>query len=79
MGVPGQNIVLLLLAGLILGLLPSTIADRRGFRLITDIGAAVVSDTCRRVVDRNVARFYSGFSRSALAGFNTKERPGAGA
>jgi len=42
MGVPGQNIVLLLLAGLILGLLPSTIADRRGLRLITDIGAAVV-------------------------------------
>ncbi len=43
MGVPGQNIVLLLLAGLILGLLPSTIADRKGYRLITDIGAAVVA------------------------------------
>lgn len=41
MGVSGQTIVLLFLAGLVVGLLPSTIADR-GFRLVTDIGAAVV-------------------------------------
>ncbi|HYA29944.1 MAG TPA: lytic transglycosylase domain-containing protein [Acidobacteriota bacterium] len=37
-----QNIVLLLLAGLVLGLLPSTMTERKGVRLITDIGAAVV-------------------------------------
>ena len=42
MGVTGQNIVLLLLTGLILGLLSSTIADRKGLRLVADIGAAVV-------------------------------------
>ncbi|HKS83903.1 MAG TPA: lytic transglycosylase domain-containing protein [Pseudolabrys sp.] len=40
MGVSSQTIVLLFLAGLVLGLLPSTIADR-GFRLFTDIAAAV--------------------------------------
>lgn len=43
MSVSGQTIVLLLLAGLVLGLLPSTIVDRRGLRLAVDIGAAVVA------------------------------------
>src|SRR5262249_34784425 len=36
-----QDISLLLLAGLVLGLLPSTIAERKGLRLITDIGAGI--------------------------------------
>jgi hypothetical protein len=43
MGVSSQTVVLLLLAGCVLGLLPSTVADRKGLRLATDIGAAVVA------------------------------------
>ena len=42
MGIPGQNIMLLLLAGLIFGVLSSAIADRKALHLITDICAAVV-------------------------------------
>ena len=37
----GQEIALLVLVGVIAGLLPSTIADRRGIRLAADIGAGV--------------------------------------
>lgn len=37
----GQEITLLVLVGVIAGLLPSTIAERRGIRLAADIGAGV--------------------------------------
>jgi len=37
----GQEIALLVLVGVIAGLLPSTIAERRGIRLAADIGAGV--------------------------------------
>ena len=37
----GQEIALLVLVGIIAGLLPSTIAERRGIRLAADIGAGV--------------------------------------
>ena len=36
-----QEIALLALVGVIAGLLPSTIAERRGIRLAADIGAGV--------------------------------------
>ena len=36
-----QEVALLLLVGIIAGLLPSTIAERRGIRLAADIGAGV--------------------------------------
>lgn len=38
----GQDIALILLLGVIVGLLPSTVTDRKGFRLVSDIGISVV-------------------------------------
>ena len=35
------EITLILTAGLVVGLLPSTIADRKGFRFVSDIGISV--------------------------------------
>ena len=38
-----QTIALLLLAGLVVGLLPGTVTDRRGLRLAGDIGLGVAA------------------------------------
>ena len=39
----GENIVILLLAGIVAGLLPSTVVQRRGARLVSDLAIGVVA------------------------------------